>query len=59
MTENCNADILTTARANVAANNCPAHRNSIMAGDWDAWGLVQAEIERLLKAPILAEGDGE
>ena len=67
MTENCNADILTTARANVAGRHTPGHRADIMAGLWDPvfnpdgtikhGTLVQAEVERLLKAPILAEGE--
>lgn len=57
MTDNCNADILAQARANVADANCPAHRNSIMAGDWDDYSLVQAEIARLLREPVIVEGD--
>lgn len=54
----CNADILAQARANVADQNNPAHRTVIMAGDWDAWGLVQAEIARLLREPVIDEGSG-
>lgn len=53
----CNEDLLMTARANVADANCPAHRNSIMAGDWDDYSLVQAEIARLLRTPEIAQGD--
>lgn len=56
MTDNCNADLLNTARANVADRNMPAHRRSIMAGDWDDYSLVQAEVERLLKQPPATEG---
>lgn len=53
----CNEDLLMTARSNVADNNCPAHRSSIMNGDWDDYALVQAEIARLLREPIIAEGE--
>ena len=52
----CNADLLAQARANVAEKNNPAHRTAITRGDWDAYSLVQAEVERLLKSPVLAEG---
>ena len=55
----CNADILATARANVAARQTPANGRAVMAGDWDAGSLVQGEIERLLKKPIIAEGVDE
>lgn len=51
MTDNCNSDLLATARARVADKNNPAHRRSIMAGDWDDWGMVQAEIAELLRNP--------
>ena len=53
----CNADILAQARANVADSNNPAHRTAIMAGEWDAWGLVQAEIARLLREPVISGGE--
>ena len=56
MTYDCNADLLATARANVIEQNNPAHRNAILAGQWDQWGAVQAEVERLLKQPPM-EGD--
>lgn len=56
MTDNCNADILAQARANVIERNNYAHRNAILRGDWDDWGAVQAEIAHLLKTPPLAEG---
>ena len=46
-----NTDLLATARANVIERNKYAHRNAILAGQWDAWGQVQAEVERLLKQP--------
>lgn len=51
-----NKDLIQQARANVAERNNPAHRTAIMAGDWDKWALVQGEIERLLKCPMIAEG---
>lgn len=53
----CNADLLATARANIIERNNYAHRNAILAGRWDAHGLVQAEIASLLRAPPLAEGE--
>ena len=62
----CNADLLAQARANVAERHTPGHRADIIAGKWDPvfnedgsirhGTLVQAEVERLLKRPILAEG---
>ena len=52
----CNQDLLATARANVADRNNPAHRSAIMRGEWDAWGLVQAEIAHLRRTPVIAEG---
>ncbi len=55
----CNQDILTTARANVGQRTTPANARAIARGEWDSGTLVQQEVERLLKAPILAEGDGE
>ena len=55
----CNADLIAQARANVADRNNPAHRTAITRGDWDQWGLVQAEIARLLRTPVLAEGDDQ
>lgn len=63
MTQDCNADILTTARSNVADRHHPSHRRAIMAGEWDGTDdpltglLVKAEVERLLKQPVLAEGE--
>lgn len=67
MTDNCNADILEQARANVADRHTKGHRADIMAGKWDPvfnddgsllhGTLVQAEIENLLRQPILAEGE--
>ena len=48
---NPNADLLATARANVIERNNYAHRNAILAGQWDQWGAVQSEVERLLKQP--------
>lgn len=53
----CNQDILAQARSNIADRNHGAHRAAIVRGDWDAGTLVRAEVERLLKAPVLAEGD--
>lgn len=53
----CNADILSQARANVGQRTTPANARAIGRGEWDQGTLVQAEIERLLKAPILAEGE--
>lgn len=56
MTENCNSDILAQARANVADRNNPAHRRAICErGEWDGGTLVQAEMERLLREPVIAE----
>ena len=55
MTDNCNSDILAQARANVIETQNYAHRNAILAGRWDAHGLVQAEIARLLRTPVIAE----
>lgn len=52
----CNEDILVTARANVAERNNPAHWRAIADGEWDAGTLVQAEVARLLREPVLAEG---
>ena len=63
MTQDCNADLLATARSNVADRHHPAHRPFIMAGYWDGTDepgtgvLVKAEIERLLKQPVIAEGE--
>ena len=57
MTDNCNADILAQARSNVGERTTPANARAIARGEWDGGTLVQQEIERLLKAPILAEGD--
>lgn len=56
MTDNCNADILAQARANVADRQTPANGRAIMRGEWDGGTLVQAEIERLLREPVLVEG---
>ena len=53
----CNADILAQARANVADSNNPAHRKAICErGEWDGGSLVQAEIARLLREPVISEG---
>ena len=62
----CNQDILMTARANVADRHTPGHRAEIMAGNWDPvfnddgtvkhGTLVQAEMERLLREPVIVEG---
>ena len=62
----CNQDILAQARANVADRHTEAHRADIMAGNWDPkfnpdgtikhGTLVQAEMERLLREPVIAEG---
>ena len=57
MTDNCNADILAQARANVAERQTPANGRAIIAGDWDAGSLVQDEVARLLREPIMAQGD--
>lgn len=57
MTDNCNADILTQARANVADRQTPANGRAVIRGEWDGGILVQAEIERLLREPVLAAGD--
>lgn len=57
MTDNCNADILATARANVAERQTPANGRAVIAGEWDNGSLVQGEVARLLREPVLAEGD--
>lgn len=67
MTQDCNADLLATARANVAQRQNPAHWRAIASGDWDpvyndagecvAGTLVHAEIARLLREPVLVEGE--
>ncbi len=56
MTDNCNADILAQARANVGERTTPANARAILAGQWDSGTLVQAEIARLLRKPEIAEG---
>ena len=56
MTDNCNSDLLATARANVAARQMPANGRAVMRGEWDEGSLVKDEIERLLKSPPAAEG---
>jgi hypothetical protein len=42
-------DILTQARANVAARQTPANGRAVMRGEWDNGALVQNEIARLTK----------
>lgn len=56
MTDNCNADLLATARANVGARTTPANARAIARGEWDGGTLMQAEIARLLREPEIAEG---
>lgn len=53
----CNQDLLATARANVIETQNYAHRNAILRGDWDNFTLVKAEVERLLKQPVISEGN--
>ena len=53
----CNADILAQARANVAEHQTPANGRAIARGEWDGGSLVQAEIARLLREPVMAHGD--
>jgi hypothetical protein len=53
----CNQDILQAARANVASRQTPANARAIHRGEWDGGTLVKGEVERLLKAPIIAEGE--
>jgi hypothetical protein len=55
MTDNCNSDILATARSNVAARQMPANGRAVLRGEWDEGSLVREEMERLLKNPALAE----
>jgi hypothetical protein len=55
MTDNCNSDLIATARANVAARQTPANGRAIMRGEWDGGTLVQGEVERLLREPIMME----
>lgn len=52
----CNADILAQARANVAECQTPANGRAIARGEWDGGSLVQAEIARLLREPVIDEG---
>ena len=53
----CNEDLLKQARANVASRQMPANGRAVMRGEWDGGSLVQTEIERLLKQPVIAEGE--
>ena len=53
----CNQDILATARANVGERNTPANARAIARGEWDGGSLIQNEIARLLREPVLAGGD--
>ena len=52
----CNQDILAQARANVGERTTPANARAIARGEWDGGTLVQAEMERLLRDPVIAEG---
>lgn len=54
-----NSDALLTARAIVAANNCPAHKRAIMDGAWDKGSLVQNALREVLTQPELADGGEE
>jgi hypothetical protein len=53
----CNADILAQARANVAEYQTPANGRAIARGEWDGGILVQAEIARLLREPVISGGE--
>lgn len=55
MTENCNSDILAQARANIGERTTPANARAIARGEWDGGSLVQAEMERLLREPVIVE----
>jgi hypothetical protein len=55
VTHNCNSDLIATARANVAACQTPANGRAVLRGEWDGGSLVQGEIDRLLREPVLME----
>lgn len=54
----CNEDLLKQARANVADRlHQPYQKRAVLAGDWDGGRFVSDEVERLLKQPVIAEGE--
>jgi hypothetical protein len=59
MTHNCNSDLIATARANVAASQTPANGRAVLRGEWDGGSLVQGEVERLLREPLMAESSDD
>ena len=53
-----NSDLWNEARLNVASNQNRAHWRAICERhEWDEGTLVRNEVERLLKSPLLAQGE--
>ncbi len=53
----CNTEALHAARALVKQRNNKAHWRAIDAGEWGAFGAIQAALHELLTQPTIAEGE--